>query len=125
MKNVIKFANSTNPIESILENGDCFVATKEIFGEKIKIEFPKNLMPVAEKKEFDAVMALPGIDNTYLEFHHVDELENSKKENEETGKQSAKIDGLYAGALEIDVLNSAEEKWAMRTIAEEIYKLIN
>lgn len=128
MENQIKFANSTKPIESVVDNGDNFLVTKTIFGETIEIEFPKRLLPEAieiEGEVFDPFLTIPGMVNSYPGFRHVEELENTKTENEELGKESAKTDGLYSGSLNLEAIRAAEEKCAMRTIAEEIYKFIN
>ena len=79
----------------------------------------------AYREEIDPLFHSSDVKNWYYEFEHQESILLTKEENEELGKESARIDGLFKGRLDYDLIKSANNKIAKRGIAEDIYNFLN
>lgn len=127
MKNLKEFASLVSSIISLELSKLNYVATKKKSnGDLVSVQFPVHLMPDAEKKvtSKDDIFYNENADNFWYEFSHVDALINTKEENEQIGKESARLDGLYDGELDLSLLESAKNKHLQRIAGEEIYEYL-
>ncbi len=127
MQNLKEFTSLASSIVSLEIKKLNYTAIKrKSNGDFISINFPLHLIPNAEKKitSKDDIFYDTNGENFWYEFSHVDALSNTKEENEQIGKDSARVDGLYGGELDLELLKSAEIKNRKRMAGEEIFEYL-